>query len=72
MRFNDNYFKFEGDFGEGYIQSTCVKELQKIINDKKITKTEITTVDNNGKKNTVKKEEIGDRQDREYLLKEKG
>ena len=39
---------------------------------KKITKTETTTIDNNGNKKTVIKEETGDGKIKEYLLGENG
>lgn len=38
----------------------------------KITKTETTTIDSNGNKKTVVKEETGDGQVKEYLLGEDG
>ena len=71
MKFDDDDFKFEGNFGGGFGQSTCVKKTTQIINGKKITKTETTTIDSNGNKKTVVKEENGDGKVREYLL-EKG
>ena len=43
-----------------------------IINGKKVTKTETTTVDSNGNKKTVVREETGDGKVTEYLLGENG
>ena len=63
---NDEFFGGGGGFGQG----TSVKKTTQIINGKKITKTETTTVDSNGNKKTVVKEETGDGQVREYLLGE--
>ena len=62
-----------GDFG-GFGQSsgTSVKTTTQIINGKKITKTETTTIDSNGNKKTVVREETGDGQVKEYLLGEDG
>ena len=63
MGFNDDDdFGFGGNFGGG----------TQIINGKKITKTETTTIDSNGNKKTVVKEETGDGHVREYLLGENG
>ena len=59
-----------GGFGQG--GSTTVKKTTQIINGKKITKTETTTVDSNGNKKTVVKEETGDGKVREYLLGDDG
>ena len=72
MGFDDDDFGFGGgDFG-GFGQGTSVKKTTQIINGKKITKTETTTIDSNGNKKTVVKEETGDGQVREYLLGEDG
>ena len=68
MGFDDDDFGFGGDFGGGFGQGTSVKKTTQIINGKKITKTETTTVDSDGNKKTVVKEETGDGQVREYLL----
>ena len=62
-------FGFSNDFGGA---GTSVKKTTQIINGKKITKTETTTVDSNGNKKTVVKEETGDGKVREYLLGENG
>ena len=70
--FDDDDFGFGGDFGGGMGQSTSVKKTTQIINGKKITKTETTTIDSNGNKKTVVKEETGDGKVREYLLGEGG
>ena len=73
MGFDDDDFGFGGsNFGGGFGQGTSVKKTTQIINGKKITKTETTTVDSNGNKKTVVKEETGDGQVREYLLGEDG
>ena len=64
--FDDDFGNF-GDFG-GQQQGTSIKKTTQIINGKKITKTETTTIDSNGNKKTVIKEETGDGQVREYLL----
>ena len=84
--FDDDFFKDDdfgnfgnfgkmdfGDFG-GFGQSsgTSVKTTTQIINGKKITKTETTTIDSNGNKKTVVREETGDGQVKEYLLGEDG
>ena len=69
-----NFGKMDfGDFG-GFGQSsgTSVKTTTQIINGKKITKTETTTIDSNGNKKTVVREETGDGQVKEYLLGEDG
>jgi len=72
MGFDDDDFGFGGsDFG-GFGQGTSVKKTTQIINGKKITKTETTTIDSNGNKKTVVKEETGDGVVREYLLGEDG
>ena len=63
--FNDD------DFGMGGGQGKSVKKTTQIINGKKITKTETTTIDSKGNKKTVIKEESGGKV-REYLLGEKG
>ena len=65
-----NDFGDDDFFGGGFGQGTSVKKTTQIINGKKITKTETTTVDSNGNKKTVVKEETGDGQVREYLLGE--
>ena len=66
-------FGFGKDFGGmGSGMGTSVKKTTQIINGKKITKTETTTVDSNGNKKTVVKEETGDGKVREYLLGENG
>ena len=70
MGFDEDDFGFGGNFGGGVGQS--VKKTTQIINGKKITKTETTTIDSNGNKKTVIKEETGDGQVREYLLGEDG
>ena len=62
---------FGGNFG-GMGQCTSIKKTTQIINGKKITKTETTTIDSQGNKKTVIKEETGDGQVREYLLGEDG
>ena len=72
---DDDDFGFGKGFGGGFDSgfggkgtSTSVKRTTQIINGKKITKTETTTIDSQGNKKTVIKEEIGDGQVREYLL----
>ena len=70
MGFDDDDFGMGGNFGSGFGQS--VKKTTQIINGKKITKTETTTIDSNGNKKTVVKEETGDGQVKEYLLGEDG
>ena len=67
--FKDDDFGFGNDFGG---MGTSVKKTTQIINGKKITKTETTTVDENGNKKTVVKEETGDGKIREYLLGQNG
>ena len=62
-------FGFSNDFGGA---GTSVKKTTQIINGKKITKTETTTIDSNGNKKTVVKEETGDGKVREYLIGENG
>ena len=57
-----------GGFGEG----TSVKTTTQIINGKKVTKTETTTIDSKGNKKTVVREENSDGQVKEYLLGENG
>jgi curved DNA-binding protein CbpA len=71
---DDDDFGFgKGDFGGfGSGQRTSIKKTTQIINGKKITKTETTTIDSNGNKKTVVKEETGDGQVREYLLGDDG
>ena len=76
MGFEDDDFgfggsNFGGNFG-GMRQGTSIKKTTQIINGKKITKTETTTIDSQGNKKTVIKEETGDGQVREYLLGEDG
>ena len=66
----DNFGNF-GDFG-GMGQGKSVKTYTTIINGKKVTKTETTTVDSNGNKKTVVREETGDGKVTEYLLGENG
>ena len=66
--FKDN---FGGDFG-GMGQGKSVKKTTQIINGKKITKTETTTYDANGNKQTVIKEETSDGKVKEYLLGDDG
>ena len=63
-----------GDFGGfgGFGQGQSVRTTTQIINGKKITKTETTTVDSKGNKKTVVKEETGDGQVKEYILGENG
>ena len=71
--FKDDDFgfgEFEKGFGGG--MGTSVKKTTQIINGKKITKTETTTIDSQGNKKTVVKEETGDGKVREYLLGENG
>ena len=71
-KFSHHNFGFDDDFGNfgdfGGQQGTSIKKTTQIINGKKITKTETTTIDSNGNKKTVIKEESGDGQVREYLL----
>ena len=73
---DDDDFGFGGDFGSGFGggfgQGKSVKKTTQILNGKKITRTETTTVDSNGNKKTVVKEETGDGQVKEYLLGEDG
>ena len=81
--FDDDFFKddfgmggFGGfgkmDFGnfDGFSQGTSVKTTTQIINGKKVTKTETTTIDSNGNKKTIIREETGDGKVKEYLLGE--
>ena len=71
--FDDDDFGFGGNFGGGFGgQGTSVKKTTQIINGKKITKTETTTIDKNGNKKTVVKEETGDGHVKEYYLGEDG
>ena len=60
------------DFGnfDGFGQGTSVKTTTQIINGKKVTKTETTTIDSKGNKKTVVREETGDGKVKEYLLGE--
>ena len=60
-----------GNFG-GFGQGTSVKTTTQIINGKKVTKTETTTIDSKGNKKTVVREENSDGQVKEYLLGENG
>ena len=59
-------------FGGGVGQSKSVRTSTQVINGKRITKTETTTIDSNGNKKTVVREETGDGQVKEYLLGENG
>ena len=71
--FRQDDFGFDKDFGGfGGGMGTSVKKTTQIINGKKITKTETTTIDSNGNKKTVVKEETGDGKVREYLLGDDG
>ena len=71
--FDDDDFGFGGNFGGGFGgQGTSVKKTTQIINGKKITKTETTTIDAKGNKKTVIKEETGDGRVKEYYLGEDG
>ena len=73
MGFDDEDFGFGGDFGGGFGGTgTSIKKTTQTINGKTVTRTETTTVDSNGNKKTVVKEETGDGQVREYLLGENG
>ena len=74
MGFDDEDFEFGGNFGGNFGGGVgqSVKKTTQIINGKRITKTETTTIDSNGNKKTVVKEETGDGQVREYLLGEDG
>jgi hypothetical protein len=56
----------------GSSQGKSVKSYTQIINGKKVTKTETTTIDSNGNKKTVVREETGDGKVTEYLLGENG
>ena len=60
-----------GDFG-GMGQGKSVKSYTTIINGKKVTKTETTTVESKENKKTVVREETGDGKVTEYLLGENG
>ena len=67
-----NFEKMDfSNFG-GVGQGKSVRTTTQIINGKKITKTETTTVDSDGNKKTVVREETGDGQVKEYLLGENG
>ena len=73
----DDFMKGFGGFGNfgdmdfgGFGQGTSVKTTTQIINGKKVTKTETTTVDSEGHKKTVVREETGDGKVKEYLLGE--
>ena len=72
MGFDDDDFGFGGNFGGGFGQGTSIKKTTQILNGKKITRPETTTIDSNGNKKTVVKEETGDGQVREYLLGNEG
>ena len=67
-------FDFEGfGFGDGFdpmevFKSFFSKHTTQIINGKKVTKTETTTIDSKGNKKTVVREETGDGKVTEYLL----
>ena len=69
-----NFEKMEfnsfGGMGQG--QGKSVKTYTQIINGKKVTKTETTTIDSQGNKKTVVREETGDGKVTEYLLGENG
>ena len=69
MGFDDDDFGFGGGFGGS---GTSVRKTTQIINGKKITKTETTTIDSQGNKKTVVREETGDGKVTEYLLGENG
>ena len=69
---DDDFGGFGKGMGGGFGQGTSIKKTTQIINGKKITKTETTTVDSQGNKKTVIKEETGDGQVKEYLLGEEG
>ena len=80
--FGDDDFGGFGDFGSfekmdfgnfgGMGQGTSVRTTTQIINGKKVTKTETTTIDSKGNKKTVVREETGDGKVKEYLLGENG
>ena len=85
--FGDDDFGFGEDFGDfgnfekmefsnfggmGQSQGKSVKTTTQIINGKKVTKTETTTIDSKGNKKTVVREETGDGKVTEYLLGENG
>ena len=67
-----NFEKMEFNNFGGMGQGKSVRTTTQIINGKKITKTETTTVDSNGNKKTVVREETGDGKVTEYLLGENG
>ena len=81
--FDDDFGNF-GDFGNfekmefnsfggmGQGQGKSVRTTTQIINGKKVTKTETTTIDSKGNKKTVVREETGDGKVTEYLLGENG
>ena len=71
MGFDDDDFGFGKDFGKGF-GTSIKKTTTQIINGKKISRTETTTIDSNGNKKTVVKEETGDGKVHEYLLGEGG
>ena len=68
----DNFEKMDFDNFGGFGQGTSVKTTTQIINGKKVTKTETTTIDSQGNKKTVVREENSDGQVKEYLLGENG
>ena len=68
--FSNMEFSSFGSMGTG--QGKSVKTTTQIINGKKITKTETTTIDSNGNKKTIVREETGDGKVTEYLLGENG
>ena len=70
--FNDEDFNFGGNFSGGYGQGKSIKKTTQTINGKTVTKTETTTIDSNGNKKTVVKEESSDGKVKEYLLGEGG
>ena len=72
MGFDDDDDFFGKNFGGGFGQGKSIKKTTQIINGKKITRTETTTIDSNGNKKTVVKEETGDGKVHEYLLGEGG
>ena len=67
-----NFEKMNFDNFGGFGQGTSVKTTTQIINGKKVTKTETTTIDSQGNKKTVVREENSDGQVKEYLLGENG
>jgi len=67
-----NFEKMDFNNFGGFGQGTSVKTTTQIINGKKVTKTETTTIDSQGNKKTVVREENSDGQVKEYLLGENG